>query len=160
VFTHLSVELASDWLAELARVVRPGGLAWFTIHGESYRDRLLPEQRQRFDAGEIVVWLPETEGTNICGAYWPPSAVPRMLGDDFEIVEHFDPQADPLTAQRAYLAHDAYLVRRLDSRESGKSGAHAPGADGKRGGQAPGADGQSGVQARGEDGKSGGQAHV
>lgn len=111
VFTHLSVELATAWMAELRRVVRPGGLMWFTIHGESYRERLLPEQKERFDGGEIVVWLPETEGTNICGAYWPASSVPRMLGSGFEIVERFDPQADPATAQRAWLAHDAYLVR-------------------------------------------------
>lgn len=126
VFTHLSVELASDWLDELGRVVRPGGLMWFTIHGESYRDRLLPEQRDRFDAGEIVVWLPEIEGTNICGAYWPPSAVPQMLGRTFEIVEHFDPQAQPLTAQRANLAHDAYLVRRVDDRDASMPGRRPP----------------------------------
>jgi SAM-dependent methyltransferase len=113
VFTHLSVELATSWMAELNRVVRPGGLMWFTIHGDSYRERLLPEQRERFDSGEIVVWLPEIEGTNICGAFWPTSAVPRMLASGFEIVEHFDPQADPATAQRAWLAHDAYLVRRV-----------------------------------------------
>jgi SAM-dependent methyltransferase len=114
VFTHLSVELARSWMGELARLLRPGGLMWFTVHGQSYRERLLSEQKQSFDRGEIVVWLPETQGTNICGAYWPPSAVARMLGSDFEIVEHFDPLADPSTAQRLFLAHDAYLVRRAE----------------------------------------------
>ena len=114
VFTHLSVELARSWIEELARLLRPGGLMWFTVHGHSYRERLLPEQKQSFDRGEIVVWLPETEGTNICGAYWPASAVARMLGGAFEIVEHFDPLADPSTAQRLLLAHDAYLVRRVE----------------------------------------------
>jgi len=114
VFTHLSVELARSWMGELARLLRPGGLMWFTVHGQSYRERLLSEQKQSFDRGEIVVWLPETQGTNICGAYWPPSAVARMLGSDFEIVEHFDPLADPSTAQRLFLAHDAYLVRRVE----------------------------------------------
>ncbi len=113
VFTHLSVELASNWLAELRRVVKPGGLIWFTIHGESYGERLLPEQRARFDRGEIVVWLPEIQGTNICGAFWPAAAVPGMLGDGWQVVHHFDPQADPATAERADLAHDAYLVRRV-----------------------------------------------
>jgi SAM-dependent methyltransferase len=112
VFTHLSVELARGWIAEFARVLEPGGLMWFTVHGRSYRERLLPEQKQSFDAGEIVVWLPETEGTNICGAYWPAKSVAGMLGSDFEIVEHFDPLADRATAQRVFLAHDAYLVRR------------------------------------------------
>src|SRR5207244_7454476 len=75
VFTHLSVELARRWIIELRRVVKPDGLLWFTIHGESYCDRLLPEEKVRFDRGEIVVWLPEIEGTNLCGAYWPEASV-------------------------------------------------------------------------------------
>jgi SAM-dependent methyltransferase len=113
VFTHLSVQLAERWMGELARVVKPGGLVWFTIHGESYRERLLPEEQTRFDAGEIVVWLPEIEGTNLCGAYWPSGSVESMLGSDFEILVHLDPRADPTTAEDAQLTHDAYLVRRL-----------------------------------------------
>jgi SAM-dependent methyltransferase len=112
VFTHLSVELADRWMAELRRVVKPGGLVWFTIHGQSYRERLLPEEKVRFDAGEIVVWLPEIEGTNLCGAYWPDAAVARMLGGDFEMLVHLDPADDPVTAQQAALEHDAYLIRR------------------------------------------------
>jgi hypothetical protein len=113
VFTHLSVELAEGWISELARVVSPGGLMWFTVHGESYRDRLAPEQRSRFDGGEIIVVLPEIEGTNLCAAYWPKASVPRMLADRFEIVEIFDPKATPELAERTFLAHDAYLVKRL-----------------------------------------------
>jgi SAM-dependent methyltransferase len=112
VFTHLSVELAGSWIAEMRRVVRPGGLMWFTIHGESYRERLLPEEAALFDAGEIVVSLPEVQGTNLCGAYWPEPAVRRMLGSSFDVVAHFDPEAEPETAQRNVLAHDAYLLQR------------------------------------------------
>lgn len=112
VFTHLSVELAQAWLEEAARVLRRGGLMWFTLHGESYRERLLPEEQVHFDAGEIVVWLPEIEGTNMCGAYWPEASVKRMLGDGFEILAHFNPHSEPATAERVQLAHDAYLVRR------------------------------------------------
>jgi SAM-dependent methyltransferase len=113
VFTHLSIELAESWIEELQRVIKPGGLMWFTIHGESYRERLLPEQQARFDNGEIVVWLPEIEGTNMCGAYWPETSVAGMLGRQFEILAHFDPRADPATAERTLLAHDSYLVRRV-----------------------------------------------
>ncbi|HEX5224574.1 MAG TPA: class I SAM-dependent methyltransferase [Solirubrobacteraceae bacterium] len=113
VFTHLSVGLAEAWIAELARVVRPGGMLWFTIHGESYRERLLQEQAARFDAGEIVVWLPEVQGTNLCGAHWPEPAVRRMFGGPFDVVAHFDPRAEPEIAERTVLAHDAYLLRRV-----------------------------------------------
>jgi SAM-dependent methyltransferase len=113
VFTHLSVELAGRWMGELRRVVRPGGLAWFTIHGASYNERLLPEEQARFAAGEIVVRLPEIQGTNLCSAYWPHASVASMLGSGFETLVHLDPKADPATAQKALLEHDAYLVRRL-----------------------------------------------
>jgi SAM-dependent methyltransferase len=113
VFTHLSVPLAGEWMGELRRVVRGGGLMWFTLHGESYRERLLPEQQVSFDAGEIVVSLPEIQGTNLCGAYWPHAAVQRMLGGGFEVLSHFDPRVEPVAAERLGLAHDAYLVRRL-----------------------------------------------
>jgi SAM-dependent methyltransferase len=113
VFTHLSVELARQWLAEIERVLKPGGLMWFTVHGESYRERLLPEEKARFDEGEIVVWLPEIEGTNMCGAYWPEASVERMLGERYEVLTHFNPQAEAAAAGRIELAHDAYLVRRL-----------------------------------------------
>jgi SAM-dependent methyltransferase len=112
VFTHLSVELAHGWLAELRRVAKPGGLIWFTVHGDTYRPRLPPEQREKFDAGEVVVWFPEIEGTNLCAAYWPAASVPQMLGGGFEVLAHLDPLADPARAQGAQVApHDAYLVR-------------------------------------------------
>jgi SAM-dependent methyltransferase len=113
VFTHMSVELAREWLTELRRVTKPGALIWFTVHGRSYRDRLTPEQRRRFDAGQAVVWFPEIEGTNLCAAYWPSAFVSALTSDSFEVLSHLDPQEAPALAQRAQVApHDAYLLRR------------------------------------------------
>jgi SAM-dependent methyltransferase len=112
VLTHLSTELASQWLMEFKRLVKPGGLVWFTVHGEAYRDRLPPEQKSQFDAGEVVVWLPEVEGTNLCGSYWSKPSVRNMLGDKFEVLAHLDPRGDLAAAQHARLTHDAYLVQR------------------------------------------------
>jgi SAM-dependent methyltransferase len=113
VFTHLSTALASRWMADLRRLIRPGGLLWFTVHGESFRERLLPEEKAQFDAGKIVVSLPEIEGTNLCATYWPKLSVEDMLRNKFEVLVHLDPQADPATAKSAHLTHDAYLVRRV-----------------------------------------------
>ena len=112
VFTHLSTELVHQWMADFKRLVKPGGLVWFTVHGESFRERLLPEEKGQFDAGKIVVWLPEIEGTNLCGTYWPNAAVESMLGGDFETLVHLNPKTDPVTAGSALLTHDAYLIRR------------------------------------------------
>jgi SAM-dependent methyltransferase len=113
VFTHLSAQLAEQWMAELRRVVKPGGLIWFTIHGESYSDQLLDEEKVRFRAGQIIVRLPEIEGTNLCSSFWPHASITRMLGSEFEMLVHLDPSTDPDTAQQSLLEHDAYLVRRV-----------------------------------------------
>jgi SAM-dependent methyltransferase len=115
VFTHLSIELATEWMAEIGRVTRPGALIWFTVHGAMYRERLAVADRNRFDNGEIVVWLPEIQGTNLCGSYWPPTAAERMLPSGFEMVTHLDPQSSPSVARELHLNQDAYLARRAQN---------------------------------------------
>ncbi len=113
VFTHLPVELVGRWMAEFGRVVKPGGLIWFTVHGAIKKSQLDPEEQLRFDSGEIVVWLPEIEGTNACSTFWPHAAVESMLGRDFEMLVHLDPKTQAPIAQKAQLDQDAYLVRRV-----------------------------------------------
>lgn len=113
VFTHLTLELTQDWLSEIARITKPGALFWFTVHGESYTDRLLPDEDAMFRGGLAVVHFPEVEGTNLCSVYWPEDAVLKVLGERFEVLHHFDPGEDPAAAASALLQHDAYLVRRL-----------------------------------------------
>ena len=46
VFTHLDEQGQFDWLAEVRRVLRPGGVALLTVHGES--------AFRRFVSGETV----------------------------------------------------------------------------------------------------------
>ena len=50
VFTHLSREMAREWLSELARVVKPGGILVVTLMGPHAAARISPALAQRLAA--------------------------------------------------------------------------------------------------------------
>ena len=78
VFTHMTEELSEAWMAELRRVLRPGGLLLFTVVAPSNLDRLLPKEREAFERGELVVQFEEGIGTNLCVTYHPEAAIERL----------------------------------------------------------------------------------
>jgi SAM-dependent methyltransferase len=87
VFTHLTEALQLAWRDELRRVLGPGGLLLLTTHGGSYRPRLEPDERDRFDRGELVVRWGDLPGSNLCSAYHPERYLRRTFADGFELIE-------------------------------------------------------------------------
>lgn len=106
VFTHLSETLHRAWIEELRRVLRPGGLLICTLHGDATRDWLLPNERERYDAGRLVVRSGVREGTRTYLAYHPPAYVHRELLRSFGVAEHIQAAKAPFTRQ------DVWVCRR------------------------------------------------
>ena len=91
VFTHLTAGLQVAWRDVLARVLRPGGRLLLTTHGRSYLPRLDAAERERFDAGELVVRWGDLPGSNLCSAYHPERFLRETLAAGFD-VDVFEPE--------------------------------------------------------------------
>ena len=87
VFTHLTEPLQHAWMAELRRVIKPGGLAVFTTRGDAWAWKLAPEERSRYDDGQLVVRYEEVTGTNLCAAFHPWRNVHEHLLTGFALKE-------------------------------------------------------------------------
>ena len=110
VFTHLSEQMQFEWIAELRRVIRPGGFLLFTVHGDGQAAEHLTRPGrsglEAYRAGRFVVTDESVEGLNLCAAYHPHQwVVDQMLGG-FELLE-FLPQGATMNG-----GQDLYLVRR------------------------------------------------
>jgi len=88
VFTHLPADMHGRWVAELRRVLKPGGLLICTLNGDAARGLLLDAERPDYDGGRIVVRGGVTTGTRCFVAWHPPDYVRGDLLRDFEVVEH------------------------------------------------------------------------
>jgi SAM-dependent methyltransferase len=106
IVTHMTEAAARAWIADLARILKPGGLLLVTTHGGAHRQRLTSVERRRFDAGELVVQRPGVAGTNACAVYHPRRYVTERLLDRFELVSHPGDRRP-----RAPFPQDVYLAR-------------------------------------------------
>jgi SAM-dependent methyltransferase len=110
VLPHMTEPQAHRWMAEFARILRPGGLLMLTAHGDAER-HLLGGRRTaaRYDAGEAVVLgggaLTGAIGTNACAAFHPPSYVAERL------LTAFEPVAFVPGGTEDHSQQDVHLVR-------------------------------------------------
>jgi SAM-dependent methyltransferase len=111
VFTHLPEPLQSPWLADLTRVLRPGGHLVMTTHGESVARELLPDsEKKRFTSGLLVVVSAELAVRNDCNAYHPVEYVTGTLAKGLEVLE-LQPGSG-VDAERRIVSQDVYLFRK------------------------------------------------
>jgi SAM-dependent methyltransferase len=110
IFTHIPAALQRPWIDELRRVLRPGGVVWFTVSSEV--ESLSAAERSEFDAGRPVVRFEEGIGTNLCFVRHPPSYVQGELLAGLELLAARDAASQSRALRSVRLAQDAYLARR------------------------------------------------
>lgn len=84
VFTHLSEVRHYQWINEIYRLLKPGGLFIGTFHGVAFRDNLTDEEQRLFDCGELVIRDKVQEGKKDFSAYHCDNFMNRLLAK-FEV---------------------------------------------------------------------------
>ena len=113
VFTHLTESLQHRWLAELSRVLKPGGHLFLTTMGAAFaQEHLPPQAKEQFAAGQLVIMDPELAGENACCAFHPYPYVKETLAKRFELQE-FQPGA-VVDRSRNFIGQDRYFLRKPD----------------------------------------------
>jgi SAM-dependent methyltransferase len=80
VFTHLPLAWQRAWVAELWRVLRPGGILLLTLHGETYAHLLLdPSMQESFTRTGYVEASEASEGANAYGTFHSTPFALEML---------------------------------------------------------------------------------
>jgi SAM-dependent methyltransferase len=112
VYTHLPPDLQLQWLAEQLRVVRSGGLVLFSVHGDAYKHRLTPAEREQYESEGIVVH----GGTGAGGPWFTTFNSPHWMEHELlhghEIVyQQLYPEGGP--------TQDVWVIRKPLMSESG-----------------------------------------
>jgi SAM-dependent methyltransferase len=87
VYTHLSERGHAAWIAEIERVLAPGGVFLGTFHGAPAEGQLLPAERARFDSGELVARGGVAEGGRTFTAFHPERYLRERLFRNFDVLE-------------------------------------------------------------------------
>jgi len=108
VLTHLSASVQAAWMAEVQRILAPGGLLVCTTHGAHFRYLLTDAaEQQRYAAGEMVEQAQYDEGRKWYFAIHPPNFVRDRLLSGFDDV-HTVP-----TPPQAGILQDVWIARKL-----------------------------------------------
>lgn len=104
VFTHLTEAMSRNWMRELHRVLEPGGLLYFTMHGEPLARGLNGDQRREFEEGGMVVTFTSVAGENLCSTYAGRRFVESELLADFRLLSFEEGGTDRHLRQDVYIA--------------------------------------------------------
>lgn len=102
VFTHLSESTCERWIAELRRVIGPGGILVITTNGDSLKSKMLPDELHCYETTGVAFRDRFQEGKKMFSACHSPTYLRAVLFKGFEVLEHA-PASFPFTTQDCWV---------------------------------------------------------
>jgi SAM-dependent methyltransferase len=104
VFTHLRLDTQREWLNELHRITRPGGVVLVTFHDEDYVTLPAKEEaRASLAATGVYIFNDHVQGSNFMATYQTREITRDMFSRHFEVVR-IAPSGDPAIGQATVIA--------------------------------------------------------
>lgn len=107
IFTHLSKEMHFKWYSELKRILKPEGILLLTTQGENFIPKLALEEKEKFNAGELVVRGNVKEGHRTYSAFHPDPFL-NLLFKDVEILEKIVISSN----SNEYVPQDTWILKK------------------------------------------------
>lgn len=108
VFTHLSKQLQKVWLDEIMRVLAPGGILIFTVHGDYYAKNKLNDEEQRlYNTIGFVERSEAKEGSRTLAVFQSAQYMKTVLLKGMDIVAYYDNHDYELAGSQ-----DIWIVRK------------------------------------------------
>jgi ubiquinone/menaquinone biosynthesis C-methylase UbiE len=107
IITHLSAPNHFAWIAELWRILKPGGILLLTSQGNQFKEKLLNEELEVFNKAELVIRGPKQEGQRIFAAFQPETFM-RDLLKDFKLIRFIEGG----TTESIHGKQDTWLVQK------------------------------------------------
>lgn len=108
IFTHLSEQKHYEWLDELLRVLKPGGILFITTHGDITRQNMIAAELNQYKKGELVTRSNVKEGHRMYVAYHPPVFMEKLFAHKAKVLSH-----QPGKQQSWGLQQDLWIVEKL-----------------------------------------------
>lgn len=87
IFTHLSKEKHTDWINELHRIIKTGGMLLITTQGQAYHSRLTAVEKIVFDQGQLVTRKYLNEGNRLYSSFHSYTFIRGLISEKFEVAE-------------------------------------------------------------------------
>jgi len=107
IFTHLSESSHYQWLDELLRVLKPGGILLVTTHGDNFKVKLTSTELKSYNEGKLIVRGKVKEGHRTFTAFHPKNFM-KNLFKDVIILDHLE----IAQTSKTWIPQDTWILRK------------------------------------------------